>query len=278
MALTTVVTLSAESAAVELTTSFDNQATDHRVRALVHAPLGAERLDIDQGLGVVARPLDVAALGAGLERPAPTGQHHRFVDISDGARGVAMLTRGLPEHEVVRDGERGTALALTLFRGVGWLSRGDLNVIDSAAGPILPTPQAQELGAHRFEYAVLVHAGDWQAGGVMSEARRFAAPPVVVSPSGKHTVPPARALVEVAPDEVTLTAVHPAETGRGTMVRVVNCSATAREATLRLGFPAREALAVDPMEKEIDRRIEWKDGVCRLQLGPWQIATVLFRT
>jgi mannosylglycerate hydrolase len=278
MTITTEVTLSADWRAVELTTSFDNQATDHRVRAFVHAPFRAERLDIDQGLGVVARPLDVAALGAGLERPAPTGQHHRFVDISDGARGVAMLARGLPEHEVVRDADGGTALALTLFRGVGWLSRGDLNVIDSAAGPILPTPQAQELGAHRFEYAVVVHGGDWQAGGVMSEARRFASPPIRVSPTGKHNVPPARAIVDVSPDEVTLTSVHPAETGRGTVVRVVNASPTAREATLRLGFPAREAIAVDPMEGELDRRIDWKDGVCRLQLGPWQIATVLFRT
>ncbi|MDB4971094.1 MAG: hypothetical protein JWN44_6783 [Myxococcales bacterium] len=278
MAITTEVTLSADARAVELTTMFDNQVTDHRVRAFVHAPFRAERLDIDQGLGVVARPLDVAALGAGLERPAPTGQHHRFVDISDGARGVAMLARGLPEHEVVRDADGGTGLALTLFRGVGWLSRGDLNVIDSAAGPILPTPQAQELGAHRFEYAVVVHAGDWHAGGVMSEARRFAAPPIPVNPSGKNNVAAARALVEVGPGEVTLTSVHAAETGRGTVVRVVNASATACEATLRLGFPAREALAVDPMEREIDRRIDWKDGVCKLQLGPWQIATVLFRT
>jgi alpha-mannosidase len=112
----------------------------------------------------------------------------------------------------------------------------------------------------------------------MSEARRFASPPIRVSPSGKHNVPPARAIVDVSPDEVTLTSVHPAETGRGTVVRVVNASATAREATLRLGFPAREAIAVDPMEGELDRRIDWKDGVCRLQLGPWQIATVLFRT
>lgn len=275
---TTEVTLQAGARAVELTTSFDNQATDHRLRARVVAPFRAERLDVDQGLAVVARPIDTAALGHGTERAAPTGQHHRFVDISDGARGVALLTRGLPEHEVTREGG-GTTLSLTLHRGVGWLSRGDLSVIDMAAGPILPTPLAQELGAHRFEYAVLLHAGDFLDGGVMGEARRFAAPPIAVTPSGKHAVPAARALVDVAPDEVTLTGVHPAETGRGTVVRVVNCSPQPREATLRPGFATREALLVDPLEREVEgAKLEWRDGVARVQLGAWQIATVMFRT
>jgi alpha-mannosidase len=124
----------------------------------------------------------------------------------------------------------------------------------------------------------VVHRGDWSAGGVMAESRRFAAPPIAVNPSGKHTAPAGRALVEVAPEQVVLASVHPAETGRGTVVRVVNCGASAREASLRVGFPVREAIAVDPVERQVDLRLEWSDGVCRVQLGPWQIATVLFRT
>lgn len=277
----TTVTVTAGSRAVELSTTFDNQTTDHRVRALVHAPFRAERLDADQGLAVVARPLDTATLAGppgAMEKPAPTGQHHRFVDISDGARGVALFSRGLPEHEVVREDGHTTTLALTLLRSVGWLSRGDLAVIDAAAGPILPTPSAQELGPHRFDYAIMLHPGDWQAGGVLGEARRFAAPPLAVTLKGRHTAPAARALVDVSPDEVTLTGVHPAETGRGTVVRVVNNSPQAREATVRLGFPAREAIVVDPLERETDARIVCDDGMCKVPLGPWQIATVLFRT
>jgi alpha-mannosidase len=279
--LTTTVTLTAGARAVELSTAFDNQATDHRLRALVHAPLRAERLDVDQGLAVVARPLDTSTLAGppeAMEKPAPTGQHHRFVDISDGARGLALFSRGLPEHEVVREEGNATALALTLLRSVGWLSRGDLAVIDAAAGPILPTPAAQELGAHRFDYAIMLHAGDWLAGGVMSEARRYAAPPLAVSPKGKHTVPGARALVDVTPEEVTLTGVHPAETGRGTVVRVVNNSGQAREATVRLGFAAREAQLVDPLERELDGSLPCNDSVCKVPLGPWQIATIVFRS
>jgi alpha-mannosidase len=251
------------------------------LRALVHAPFAAERLDVDQGIAVVARPLDTSTLAGppeAMEKPAPTGQHHRFIEISDGARGVALLTRGLPEHEVMREDGKGTAVAITLLRAVGWLSRGDLAVIDAAAGPILPTPAAQELGPHRFDYAVLLHAGDWQAGGALPEARRFATPPLPVALKGRYAAPAARALVEVTPDEVALTGVHPAETGRGTVVRVVNNSAQPRTATLRLGFPVREALLVDPLERELDARCDFVDGVCRLQLQPCQIATVLFRT
>jgi hypothetical protein len=276
LAVTTTVTLTAGTRAVEIVTALDNLAPDHRLRALVHAPFSAERLDVDQGIAVVARPLDTASLGAGVERPAPTGQHQRFFDVSDGRRGVAMFSRGLPEHEVGRaDGT--TTLALTLLRSVGWLSRGDLAVIDHAAGPILPTPAAQELGPHRFEYAVLVHAGDWVEGGVLDEARAFASPPIAVSPSGTHRVAAGRALVEVTPPSVALTAVHPAETGRGVLVRVVNNSATAQAATLRPGFAVGEVVPVDPLERQRDRRVEWADGAAVIALRPWEIATLLFR-
>jgi len=112
----------------------------------------------------------------------------------------------------------------------------------------------------------------------MTEARRFASPPLAVTPKGKHAAPAGRALVDVAPEEVTLTGVHPAETGRGTVVRVVNNSAQAREATLRLGFAAREAQLVDPLERELDGKLPCHDSVCKVPLGPWQIATIVFRS
>ncbi len=276
--VTTTVTLTAGSPAVELATTFDNQTLDHRLRAIAHAPFAAERLDVDQGLAVVARPLDTATLGAAgaVERPAPTGQHHRFVDVTDGRRGLAILPRGLLEHEVTRhDGQ--TELALTLVRSVGWLSRGDLAVIDHAAGPIMATPAAQELGPHRFEYAVLLHDGDWQKGDVMAEARRFASPAIAVAPSGKHGAQVGRALVDVTPSPVTLSAVHPSENGRGVVVRVVNTSPTAQTATLKPGFEAKEALLIDPLERVRDGRVEWKSGTAVVQLRPWEIATLLFR-
>jgi alpha-mannosidase len=170
-------------------------------------------------------------------------------------------------------------MPLTSFASVGWLSRGDLAVIDHAAGPIMPTPAAQELGPHRFDYAVLLHAGDWSRGDVLTEARSFATPPITVSPSGTHKVPAARALVEVTPTPVVLSSVTPAETGRGVVVRVVNNSGSEQKASVRPGFASNEVVQVDPLERELGGgRVEWSDGVARLTVKPWEIATLLFRS
>jgi alpha-mannosidase len=111
----------------------------------------------------------------------------------------------------------------------------------------------------------------------MDDARAYASPPVAVSLSGTHKLPAARALVDVTPSAITLQSVTPAETGRGVVVRVVNNSAALQTASLRPGFAAREALLVDPLERERPGRIEWSDGVARVALRPWEIATLLFR-
>jgi alpha-mannosidase len=275
----TEITLTAGERRIDFEARLTNEARDHRLRALVHAPFRAERLDVEHGLAVVARPLDPeSALGRGSERAAPTGQHHGFADITDGKRGVALMSKGLPEHEVLRENPQTTQLALTLLRSVGWLSRGDLKVIDHAAGPMVPTPGAQELGPHRFEYALLLHKGDWQ-NGVLPEARRYQAPPIAVAPRGRHPIAPDRALVTVTPPEVAVVAVHPAETGRGVVVRLLNASSEARAVSLRPGFDAREAVEIDPLEQPIERSsLERTGDTLTLQLGPWRLATILLRS
>jgi alpha-mannosidase len=98
-----------------------------------------------------------------------------FVDVSDAAGGLAILNRGLPEYEA-EPADSGVCLGLTLLRCVGWLSRDDLSTRYKHAGPPLETPEAQCLGRHTFEYAVVAHRGDWLAGGVAVEAESFVTP------------------------------------------------------------------------------------------------------
>ena len=64
----------------------------------------------------------------------------------------------------------GTELALTLFRGTGYLSRSEMYYRPNAAGPLLPVEGAQVRQALRLTYAVVPHRGDWADGDLLGVA------------------------------------------------------------------------------------------------------------
>jgi alpha-mannosidase len=259
LTLTTDVVLLVGERRVSFETHADNTVCDHRLRALAHLPLAASHLDVEHGLAVVSRPLDPRQPHTAPGRPAPVGQHHGFVDLTDGRSGVALFSPGLLEHETW-DEPSGCALALTLLRAVGRLGG-------------VAAPGAEEAGPHVFRYALLLHDGDWRAGGLVEEARRFAAPPVEVRPRGRAAVPVGRALVEIAPRWVALSALYPGE--KGVVVRLVNLAPEAVEAALRPAWPVERAESVDPLERPAARpAVRHEDDVVWVKLGPWQIATV----
>lgn len=75
----------------------------------------------------------------------PTNPQHQqaFVNIHDEEYGVTVGNFGLNEYEVTEDGQ----IAVTLLRSVGEL--GDWGYF--------PTPEAQCLGEHRFNYSIELH-------------------------------------------------------------------------------------------------------------------------
>jgi alpha-mannosidase len=275
--ITTEITLVAGERRVEFVTTLHNEVPDHRLRVLFHLPFQADRLDVDHGLLVTHRPLDALYLDSGSERPALTGPHHLFVDVSDGQQGAALMTRGVPEHEVLPHKGSGTVLALTLLRSVGWLACSERSSAGHAAGRILPTPGAQELGPQRFEYALLLHEGNWEAGDVLTDAQRYAAPPRPFAPGLKARIEVGRSLVEIAPSSVILLATYPSEVG--VVIRLLNAAPRSSHATVRPAFPPREALEVDPLERPIPDAsgLLLEDGAVHVSLRPWQIFTLLIR-
>ena len=81
------------------------------------------------------------------------------------------MSRGILEVEARPEAD-GTTMLLTLLRCVGWLSRSDLATRRGGAGPELETPDAQELGGHRFEFAVATFRGSYLEGDYCSESKR----------------------------------------------------------------------------------------------------------
>ena len=95
----------------------------------------------------------LTAEGGPHERPLPTFPSRRFV----AAGGLTIVHEGLLVYEFVDDG---TALALTLLRATGILSRPDLPTRPLDAGPPLPLRGSQVRGHHVLRYGVAVGDGD----------------------------------------------------------------------------------------------------------------------
>ncbi|HET6712873.1 MAG TPA: hypothetical protein VFI59_04095 [Actinomycetota bacterium] len=125
-----------------------NEREDHRLR--VHVDLGepADCAWAGAPFEIVERPL--VGEGGDVEAPSPTWPARNVVLASD----VAVLGEGVFEYEIVD----GRAIAVTLLRCVGTISRETLATRPWPAGPGTPTPNAQMLGDTEFRFGIWLGA------------------------------------------------------------------------------------------------------------------------
>ena len=145
----TVLELRAGEDMVRVHSSWVNATRDHRVRAVFPLPTPASVSRAECAFTVVERGLE--AEGSDTEYGLPTFPSRRFVS----AGGLTVVHEGLLEYELI---EGGGALALTLLRATGWLSRPRTPYRTVAAGPAIETPGAQMPGPVEARYAI--HVGD----------------------------------------------------------------------------------------------------------------------
>jgi mannosylglycerate hydrolase len=265
---------------LDFETELDNQAEDHRLRVHFPAGLRTEASHAEQHFGVVRRAIALPEHGPNWpETPQGTYPQKSFVDVNDGRRGLMLANRGLPEYEVL-DGSEGVSIALTLLRCVGWLSRSWMRTRPVQAGPLIPTPGAQEQGRHLFHYSLIPHEGGWET--AFSQAHRFAVPPrAVFAAKGKGDLPPAASLLSVRPESFVLSALEEAEdadarSGQGLIVRLYNIADQPAEGEVRLEG-AWQAVERTNLNEEPLGAAEVRDGWVRLSLRPNEIVTLRFR-
>jgi alpha-mannosidase len=274
------VALHADLDRVDVDVELDNTARDHRLRLLVRSPFAAPRFEVESAFEVAERPIAPGPGDFGSPTPSefPIGAvpQRSFACLSDGARALTVANRGVAEVEALPEPDGTSALALSLLRAVGWLSRPDLRLRPGHAGPPFETPGAQVPGRHRIELALWLHAAGDPAR--IPRAHAFAAPPLVVPGGGAAGAPlrdGARA-VEIDDPEVVVSALEPRADGRP-VLRLFNASGRAREVRLVWRLPGGGPLeAVDLSERPApDVLIESGGaGAVVLRLRPWQIASL----
>ena len=163
-------------------------ARDHRLRAALRTPIVATDAVHDTSFGVVKRPL-VPSEPPGTQDIYPTVPHRTFTAVESAVFSAAIASRGILEVEA-RPERYGSTILLTLLRCVGWLSRSDLATRRGGAGPELETPDAQELGEHRFEFAVATFRGDYFDGGLLQRVEAYTSPPRIFPAAATIAIPP----------------------------------------------------------------------------------------
>ncbi|MFD0620951.1 alpha-mannosidase [Paenibacillus sp. GCM10027629] len=157
----TVLTLDRNGRGVQIETSYNNQAQDHRLRALFPTDVTASTHDVDSMFEIVKRSIEPAPEWT---NPSNTQHQQAFVDVSEAGAGLTVANFGLNEYEVLRDGRN--TIAVTLLRSVGEL--GDWGYF--------PTPEAQCIGEHTVRMEVIPHDGDGIESGAYAEAYQFQVP------------------------------------------------------------------------------------------------------
>ena len=265
--IVTYLTMYRKSARLDLRTVVDNRSKDHRMRACFPTGLEAEVVHCDGHFEVVERSI--------RDKPWPTEPQLRWVDITDGKCGLAVINHGLPEYEIADDESR--TIRLTLFRSFTAQERGWF--------PYVRTPAAAMLGTQTFEYALFPHRGDWEKGKVNKQAEDFCAPPLCrmvcemfghsVSRTGRpprRTLPLEDELLTLDSAYCVFSALKKAELRRSLILRIYNPGSNTDSARASGGW-IKEAFLTDLRERR-GRKVAVREGVLKVQVPSKRIVTL----
>lgn len=247
---------------VDLRARLDNTAHDHRLRLLFPTGGPATSFEAASTFDVATRTPGPRA-GTDWIHPAPaTFPQQGFVH----AGGLTVAAPGLGEAEVTPKG----AIAITLLRAVGWLSRHDLTTRPHHAGPAVETPGAQCTGPLEAALSLLP--------GLDPRAARDAELGLAaVIGAGDPSLPADHELLRLEPRALLLQALKPAERGEGCVVRLLNPTDESLEATLRLGFETRTAELVRLDETPLGETISVEERSARFSVPPRALRSILLR-
>lgn len=286
MPVRTVYSVEANSEVVKVKTEIKNTVKDHIVRVLFPTDIQTAYAYAGSPFDVVKRPIHIenynesmipenvrrVIVGAREAKPNTIFLGRELVDLNDGKKGIAVLSKGLPEYTVYSDKN---TIALTLFRSIGWLAK-DINTRIGDAGPEIFTPGAQCLREMTFEYAVYPHKNHYDEGNVIKEADRFNSD-CITFVTDQHTgeLPHDYSFMEVSDtnNSVRVTCIKRAEDGKGLIVRMHNSSEKNTTVTLKLPYKICSIIRVNFLEEEKET-MKAEDYVCTFKVDGKMIETL----
>ncbi|HET9275984.1 MAG TPA: glycoside hydrolase family 38 C-terminal domain-containing protein [Gemmatimonadales bacterium] len=276
MELRLLVVMDADTPVVRIRLDLENGAASHRLRA--RFPVGAgQAAQAGAAFGAERRPaVEPDRRHGQIEQQVATAPAHRYVAAAGGRRGLAILSPVFFEYEWT--GHRD--LLVTLLRAVGELTRGDLPERPGHAGWPQPTPLAQEYGRHTIELALRpVTAAEVAEPTLLETAWEdtfLGLRPAFLRDYTSGDRPGLDALgATLEGPGLVLSAVKPAESRPGLVLRCWNAGGTPAEGAWRFARPLERAVLMRADETELrelplspDRR------VVRFRAEPGRMVTI----
>ena len=225
---------------VDFDLRIENRARDHRLRILFPTGSATRAATAGTTFGAASRERGTQDDSEWLHPAPPTFPLLGWV----AKDGLGIFAPGINEAEITAEG----AIALTLLRATGWLSRPDLSTRPGDAGPVLATPGAQCPGPLALRISLQVDDPELAP----TQARDAELGMQVVAAGDQPLWPEATPLLDLAPRELLLSAWKPAESGDGSVLRVLNPSGRDHKAKLRFGRSCRGARCVRLDETPIE--------------------------
>jgi alpha-mannosidase len=256
---------------IDFVTNLDNRHPQLRIRVKFSTDINSPQYQSETQFGVVTRPVNqyyVNPREEWLEKPCGIYPALNWIDYSDKEKGVTLINKGLPAHEI-RDGE----LYLTLLRSVLMLSS------DGETGPAIPTPDAQEFKAYSFEYSLFPHQGSWEEANSFKPAYEFnydlAGFQLPVEKRGE-IFPSRFSFAETRPENLILVALKKAEDTNEIILRLFETKGEKTRGEINLFKEPSSIKMVNLLEEE-EGEIEAKGKKIRLQVKPFEIVSLKIR-
>lgn len=256
--LCTRVTLEKDARSLQIKTTVDNTARDHRLRVVIPTGLECSHHYAESVFEAAKRPNRHAA---SWKNPSACEHQQSFVGMHDDAGGILVSNIGLYEYEILPD----NAMAVTLLRAVGEL--GDWGVF--------PTELSQQLRQITAEYQLSFFSGDLLEAEAYRDAYQFQTPAVVV-PTDVHVgkLPLRHSFFRWQGERLAMTNCKGKDNETDRMVRFVNYSGKDSLLTIQKDSGFRELYRSNIIEERKETLHPDAEGYYRIPVGKYEILTL----
>jgi len=237
--VTSYITLKRGIPRIEVKTVIDNTVCDHRLRMMAEAGFKPKTSFSHTQFDVVERKVALPQSDNWLEPWTGTNPVNGLHGTCNDRRGLAVLSLGLTEYEVVDD-EAGT-VATTLLRTYQYPKMSGLFREDRVKR--IGNEGSQMLGEQTFRYAFCFFRGGWEHSDLVEQMREFRAP-MIPTHHGRHKgrkFGRTQSFFRLSPSKLSITALKKAEQGNNTIVRFYNPTAKSTRARFWSYYKIRKA-------------------------------------